>query len=148
MDEPPAPFRLFIIVLFPDAKAQMNTISVSPDSTGPGIRIIHGNHFAYSSGPVPSRHRLVLIIQGTGSSAQNLSFFDTMIASMGYPVISLDYPDNVITTVCSNSKDSSCFDGFRQEIVFGTPVSPVVDVDSVNSIYHRLQQFMLWLVRR
>jgi len=106
---------LFIIVLFPDAKAQMNTISVSPDSTGPGIRIIHGNHFAYSSGSVPSRHRLVLMIQGTGSSAQNLSFFDTMIASMGYPVISLDYPDNVITTVCSNSKDSSCFDGFRQE---------------------------------
>jgi hypothetical protein len=139
---------LFLVVLFPDAPAQMNMISVSPDSTGTAIRTIHGNHFAYSSGSVPSRHRLILMIQGTGTSAKDFSFVDTVFASMGYPVISLDYSNNVITTVCSNSRDSACFNGFRQEIVFGTPVSPVVEVDSPNSIYHRLQQFLLWLEQR
>ncbi|HMH23077.1 MAG TPA: hypothetical protein VK563_14935 [Puia sp.] len=137
----------FLTAVFSGASAQMNIIAVSPDSTGQGIRVVHGEHFAYSSGSVPSRHRLVLMIQGTGTAAKDFSFFDTTIASMGFPVISLDYENNIITTTCSNSKDSSCFNGFRQEIVFGTPVSSVVDVDSVNSIYHRLQQFMFWLVQ-
>ena len=139
---------LFLSVLVPDGSAQVSILSVRPDTTGTDIRIIHGDHIACLPGAaVPSRHQLFLMIEGTGSAARDLLYFDTSIASLGYAVISLDYPNNVITTVCSNSQDSSCFYGFRQEIVFGTPVSPVVQVDSVNSICHRLQQFLMYLTK-
>jgi hypothetical protein len=140
---------LFFVSLFlTDLNAQLRVVSVRPDSTGSAILTIHGNHFAYTNAAVVSKHRLVLMIEGTGSAAQDLFSFDTSIAAFGYAVISLDYPDNVITTTCSNSTDSSCFDGFRQEIVFGTPVSPIVEVDSMNSLYNRLLQFLHYLVRR
>jgi len=81
------PVRLFIIVLFPTEGADEYDHG-KPGQHRAGDPIIHGNHFAYSSASVPSRHRLVLMIQGTGTSAKDLSFFDTAIASMGYPVIS------------------------------------------------------------
>jgi pimeloyl-ACP methyl ester carboxylesterase len=87
------------------------------------------------------------MIEGTGSAARDLYYFDTAIASLGYSVISLDYPNNVITTTCSDSHDSSCFNAFRQEIVFGTPVSPIVQVDSVNSLYNRLLAWLRYLVQ-
>jgi hypothetical protein len=139
---------LSFLVLSPDGRAQVNLIFARPDSTEAGIQVIHGEHLACWSGSVPSRHRLVLMIEGTGSAARDILPFDTLIASMGYAVISLDYPNNVVTTICSNSTDSSCFYGFRQEIIFGTPVSPVVQVDSINCIYNRLRQFLLYLAAR
>jgi hypothetical protein len=139
---------IFVPLFWSDLNAQLHVVAVSPDSTGSAIRTIHGNHFAYTNAAVVSKHRLVLMIEGTGSAAQDLFSFDTSIAALGYAVISLDYPDNVITTTCSNSTDRSCFDGFRQEIVFGTPVSPIVEVDSVNCLYNRLLQFLHYLVLR
>ncbi|HWB93103.1 MAG TPA: hypothetical protein VG605_14670 [Puia sp.] len=66
---------------------------------------------------------------------------------MGFHVISLDYMNNVITTACSGSTDSSCFDDYRQEIVFGTPVSNKVEVDSVNSIVNRLSKLLVFLAK-
>jgi hypothetical protein len=138
----------FFSLVLSDLEAQVHVVSVTPDSTDMAIRTIHGNHFAYTNASVVPKHRLVFMIEGTGSAAQDLFSFDSSIAALGYAVISLDYPDNVITTTCSNSTDSGCFDSFRQEIVFGTPVSPIVDVDSSNCLYHRLLAFLQYLVRR
>jgi hypothetical protein len=137
----------FVFVFVVGLRAQVHVIYARPDNTDTSIQIIHGNHFGFTDPAVPSKHRLVLMIEGTGSAAGDLFSFDTLIAGMGYAVISLDYSNNVITTVCSNSHDSSCFDNFRQEIVFGTPASPEVNVDSANSLTNRFRQFLRWLVK-
>ncbi len=138
---------ILLSAAFQGILAQVHVIMVKPELTDPNIRSIHGPHFAYLSTTVPSRHELVLMISGTTAPASGLMLFDTVVARMGYHVISLDYDNNVITTACSNSNDSTCFDTFREEIVFGTPVSPIVQVDSNNSIYHRFQQFLRYLVK-
>ncbi|MDR3713770.1 MAG: hypothetical protein P4L51_13195 [Puia sp.] len=127
--------------------AQIHVLSVRPELTAANIRSVHGDHLAYLNTKVLSRHRLVVSIPGTTASAKSLMQFDTIAANIGYHVISLDYDNNVVTTTCSTSNDSSCFDRFREEIVFGTPVSPIVQVDSANSIVNRLQQLLHYLVK-
>jgi pimeloyl-ACP methyl ester carboxylesterase len=125
--------------------AQLKVQLIPPAATDKQISEVHSPHIALYNPSRPSRYRLVLMIQGTGASAVSCRAFDSCIAAMGYPVISIDYPNNVITTVCSTSADSSCFDGFRKEIVFGTACSPVVEVDSANSLVHRFTTLLLYL---
>jgi hypothetical protein len=85
------------------------------------------------------------MIEGTEDLATRMRPIDSCFAIMGFHVISIDYLNNVNTITCRNSTDSSCFDDFRQEINFGTPVSSVVDVDSVNSIVSRFAKLLVYL---
>ncbi len=127
------------------AAAQVDSILVDPAQTGTQIKTVWGNHVAYINSKVKPVNRLLLMIVGTGTAANhNIPFFN-FAAGAGYHVISIDYKNEVITTACSNSEDSTCFDKFRQEIVFGEPVSPLVDVDSVNSIYNRFYRLLQYL---
>ncbi|MDP4149683.1 MAG: hypothetical protein Q8927_07945 [Bacteroidota bacterium] len=135
------------LFLFSALSAQVSVVSVRPDSTDPSLLTIHGNHVAFTPPASAAKHKLVFMIEGTGSAARDLFSFDSSIALLGYSVISVDYPNNVITTVCSNSPDSSCFNAFRQEIVFGSPVSSLVQVDSMNCLYNRFHLFLRYLVR-
>lgn len=127
------------------ANAQVQVRLIPPAGTGIGISTVHGPHIALYDPAVPSRHKLLLMMEGTGATAMSCRTFDSCFASMGYHVISLDYLNNVITTVCSSSTDSSCFDGFRQEIIFGSPVSSKVEVDSINCIVSRLSKLLHYL---
>jgi pimeloyl-ACP methyl ester carboxylesterase len=126
--------------------AQVKLLQVRPQMTDTGIAEIHGPHIALYDSTADARPELVFMIEGTGARALGCRKFDSCFARMGYHVISIDYPNDVITTVCSDSPDSACFDGFRQEIVFGTPVSGKVAVDSVNCIVNRLARLLGWLV--
>ena len=101
------------------ANAQVRVQLIAPGETGAGITEIHGPHIALYDPAAEKRRELVLMIEGTGGSAVGCRSFDSCFARMGYHVISIDYPNNVITTVCSDSPDSACFDGFRQEILLG-----------------------------
>jgi hypothetical protein len=135
--------------------AQVRVLQVEPAETvravkaaartDTALRRVHGPHIAEYDPTVKRRRELVLMIEGTGASAMGCRGFDSCLARMGYHVLSLDYPNEVITTVCSDSPDSACFDGFRQEIIFGTPVSEKVKVDSVNCIVNRFTLFLRWL---
>ncbi|WP_344973892.1 BPSS1187 family protein [Compostibacter hankyongensis] len=129
------------------AFSQVKVLRVSPPATGAAIETVHGPHIALYDPHTSSRHRLILMIVGTGASAEGIRPFDSCFAAMGYHVVSLDYKNNVITTTCSNSRDSGCFDHFREEIVTGTPVSEVVQVDTVNSLFHRFQQLLAYLAK-
>ena len=138
----------FISCLVFAAGAQVKAIAISPSETDPQIKTIHGNHVAYIDTVVKPLNKLLLMIVGTGAAADhNIPFFN-VAASMGYHVVSLDYKNSVITTVCSNSEDSACFNHFRQEIIFGEPVSSLVEVDSVNSMYHRLYALLQYLSKK
>src|SRR5258708_881386 len=142
-------FPLLLCSLFCIAdttNAQMNVQLVAPGETGAGITEIHGPNIAVYDPGVRKRRELVLMIGGTGARALGCRKFDSCFARMGYHVITPDYPNDVITTVCSDSPDSACFDGFRQEILFGTPVSEKVKVDSVNCIVSRFARLLGWLV--
>lgn len=136
---------IFFFGLSGRADGQVRVQLVPVASTDARIREIHGPHIALDDPSAASRHILVLMIEGTGASAVSCRRFDSCLATLGYQVVSIDYPNNVITTVCSKSSDSSCFDGFRQEILFGTPVSPLVDVDSTNCIVNRFTRLLTWL---
>ena len=128
--------------------AQVQVLSVKPELTDTRIQTIHSDHLVLLDTNARSLHKLLLMIVGTGGSARDNFSFDSTAASMGYHVIGLDYKNTVVTTVCSNSEDSTCFNRFRQEIVFGEPVSPLVEVDSANSIYHRFVALLQWLATR
>lgn len=140
-------FLLFILCgLLDVASAQVKTLRVRPWKTDTSIREVHGPHIALYDSLWEHRGLLVLMIEGTGAPALGCRKFDSTLARMGYYTISLDYPNDVITTVCSDSPDSTCFDGFRQEILFGTAVSEKVKVDSANCIVNRFTVFLRWLV--
>ena len=139
---------VFVIANAVCVSAQVKSIAINPTETDPKIETIHGSHAAYIDTTVKPLNKLLLMIVGTGAAADhNIPFFN-FAASMGYHVVSLDYKNNVITTVCSNSGDSACFTYFRKEIIFGQQVSPLVEVDSANSIYNRFYKLLLYLSRK
>jgi hypothetical protein len=139
---------LFLLVVVSALTAQVKVISISPSQTDTLVKSIHGDHMVLINTAVKPLNKLVLMIVGTGAPAKDNLPFDSFAASAGYHVISLDYDNTVITTACSNSDDSACFNGFRQEIVFGEPVSALVAVDSINSIYHRFYALLLYLSKK
>ncbi len=120
---------------------------VNPPETDAAAVTMHSPHVALYNTGVPTNHKLFLMIVGTGGAATDMRPVDSLAATFGYHAISLDYKNNVITTVCNNSADSACFDHFRQEIMFGTPVSDSVNVDSANSIINRFQKLLAYLVK-
>ena len=139
---------IITILFYTCVSAQTDSMLVDPAATGAGITSVWGNHTAYINTAVKPLNKLLLMIVGTGTAANhNIPFFN-FAAGLGYHVISIDYKNTVITTACSNSDDSTCFNRFRQEIVFGEPVSALVDVDSTNSIYNRFYTLLQYLSKK
>lgn len=92
-----------------------------------------------------ANQKLLLFIGGTLSKPQQYEFFSLYAAAHGYHVINVSYPNLVITTLLAGSNDSMAFNKFREEICFGTSLSPVVSVDSFNSIYTRTLKLLQYL---
>ncbi len=90
-------------------------------------------------------NKLFLFIGGTFSRAQQYEFFSLYAANLGFHVLNINYPNNVLTTLLASNSDSLSFDKFREEICFGTQVSPAVNVDSFNSIYTRTLKLLVYL---
>lgn len=128
-------------------QAQVKIKMVDPSSTNPSIERVHAPHVIAYNNQAPSKHKLILMIVGTGGHSTDSRAMDSVFAGWGYHVISIDYKNNVITTVCSPSEDSTCFDRFRQEIITGAPVSDKVEVDSTNSLLNRFYCLLRYLVR-
>lgn len=143
------PLLFLAVLLFAvGGRAQVKLQSVAPEVTGAGLHAVHSPHLAVQPVGAVNHHQLLVMIPGTGDAAGRFRAFDSCFAAMGYYVVSLDYPNNVITTVCSKSEDSACFDHFREEIMFGTPVSDKVAVDSVNSLVNRLTKLLQYLAKQ
>ncbi len=143
-------YLLLLFITSCAAHSQNNStkvLLVNPSSTEADIKQVHSPHVALYNTGVATNHKLFLMIIGTGGAATDLRPMDSIVATLGYHAISIDYKNNVITTVCNNSRDSACFDHFRQEIMFGTPVSDSVNVDSTNSIINRFQKLLAYLVK-
>lgn len=137
---------LFILINL-SLTAQVKVISVAPDKIDTAIQQVHGPNIALYDPSVPSQHKLIFMIEGTGASAMSMRIDDRIFASMGFHVISVDYENNVISTVCEHSKDSACSYDFRREIITGEPLSNLTSVDSANSLLNRFNTFLQYLVK-
>lgn len=138
---------LLFIVCYHPVLAQIKLLEIAPAITDPSVEQIHSPHMAsYSQGGF-NRHRLIVMIPGTGAKATSSRKQDSIFASMGFHVISLDYNNNVIAVSCSGSDQEDCFDRYRSEIVTGTPASPLVSVDTANSIINRFSVLLRYLVK-
>lgn len=136
-----------IAALQVNAQGPKRVIIIDPAQTGAGIDKVHSGHMALYYPKIKNEHKLFLMIVGTTGAATDMIAIDSTVAGMGYHTLAIDYRNNVITTVCNNSPDSACFDKFRQEIMFGTPVSDSVNVDSANSIINRVEKALQYLVK-
>ncbi len=127
--------------------AQLKLIEAPPAQIDTEIEQVHSPNIALYDPAVYQKDKLILMIQGTGGSATDMLAMDRVFASWGYHVVSIDYKNNVISTICAHSKDSSCSYRFRKEIITGEPLSEKTQVDSVNSILNRFTAFLQYLAR-
>lgn len=124
--------------------AQVRLSELAPSVTQTGIKDVHSGHQVAT--PVgKGKNLLILMVPGTGGTAIHFKSLDSSYAAMGYHVLALDYVNQVVTTVCSKSEDSTCFDNFREEIFYGRPVSDKVEVDEQNSLLNRITAALNYL---
>lgn len=129
--------------------AKLNIQSISPSLNDARIRQAKGPHLALFDESVPANHFLLIAIGGTNSTPTQYLDVLRVAAGLGYDVLSVDYPNEVISTVCrERSKELDCYDNYRAEIVLGQPVSSIVQVDVQNSILNRIQDLLTTVVRQ
>ncbi|GIV33215.1 MAG: hypothetical protein KatS3mg031_0750 [Chitinophagales bacterium] len=126
-----------------NASGQIQSFFVKPSATDVAYAEQDSHLVVYNN--TLRIHKLLLFIGGTFSSPKHYAYFAGYAASLGFDVISLTYPNSVLTTLLAGSSDSLAFNKFRQEICFGTPLSPWVNVDSLNSIYTRTVKLLRYL---
>lgn len=130
-----------------DLSAQPNIIKVLPGATSAAIKNLHGEHIATWYKGKPDAHKLVLMIVGTNGVATKTVTLDTILSSMGYHVITLDYPNSLATFTLANEADVQAFDNYRIESLTGKPVSSAIDVDSANCILNRFDKLLTYLIK-
>lgn len=140
-------FFVLFTLLSAAVTAQIKFLSAHPDKLDPAIQEVHSPNIALYDTSVQPRNKLILMIQGTGGSATGMRPIDSVFATMGFHIISIDYKNNVISTICAHSKDSACSYNFRKEIITGKPLSGKTEVDKVNSILNRFRTFLQYLVK-
>lgn len=124
--------------------SQVTTFYVHPIQTDPRYEAAQDSHVVFIN-TATNIHKLFLFLGGSGSEARQYLAIGTFAASLGFDVISLSYPNAIPAAVVGGSPDSLAFDKFRQEVCYGTPLSPFVDVDTLNCIYTRTVNVIRYL---
>ena len=133
------------------ARATQPIISffVDPVTTDPGIHILKSDqHFVAYPRRVPFTKPCVVFFCGSYSKPAHYQGFSRVVASSGYPVINLMYPDEKTILACESTKDPLCFEKMRTEIVWGIDVSPEITVDPADCIIYRLKRLFQYLAKR
>lgn len=128
------------------AEVRVERIAVNGNNSQ--IRQIKGPHLLFADDTAVSNGLLLISIGGTNSSPEQFAHAHRIAAAQGYLGLSVDYPNEVISTVCRERREIECYDNYRAEIVLGLPVSPVVNVDRANSIESRIQDLLTGLVQK
>jgi len=143
-----AMLAVFFLLALQSARlhAAVKVLRIDPHETDAAIEQVHGPHLAVYDPQVPSVRRLFVFLPGTNARAEGSLAIDSAFANWGYHALSLDYENGVIAVACAHSKDSGCFDRYREAIVTGAPGSEKISVDAANSILNRLERLLLYLV--
>lgn len=133
-----------IILLSLNESFSQNSFYVQPILTNPSYTVAQDSHFVVLPSTTPL-NKLFVFFGGTGSKTMFLQRISNKASELGYHVINLAYPNSVPAVSCSNSSDTMCFDNFREELFYGTPVSSIVSIDSLNSLNSRLKNLVNYL---
>src|SRR6187200_2213678 len=124
--------------------SQITSLYVHPFLTDSNYSADQDSHLVVRN-TTTNINKLFLFIGGTGSSTQAYQTISHFAGNLGYDVINLSYSNSVAAASLANSADSLVFDKYRQEVCFGTPLSPDVTVDTLNSIYTRTVKLINYL---
>ena len=106
-------------------------------------------HQIFLNQSVIAQNKLLLFLPGTGAKPKDhYSEFCKTAANVGYHAIGLVYKNAVsISDSCGTIANNgpSCSENARSEIIYGTPLSSQVNVDSANSIMNRLSKLLYYL---
>ncbi len=94
------------------------------------------------------RDELVLLLPGKGYQPTFYDQFIIQAGKLGYHGLALKYVDDAALEVqgpCGSSPLSNCFVDARTENITGNDVSPVVAINRINSIEHRLIESLQYL---
>jgi hypothetical protein len=140
-------FLCLAMILFSalNLSAQPNIIKVLPGATNAAIKNLHGEHIATWYKGKPDAHKLVLMIVGTNGVAAKTITLDTILSSLGYHVITLDYPNSLAVATLADNTDVKAFENYEQESLTGKPVSDAIEVDSANCILNRFDNVLNYL---
>jgi hypothetical protein len=144
-------FTIMLFVIATTCFAQINTFYVKPDKTDKAYKDTDTNYVCNKSSNYVVRNtknnlnKLFLFLGGTKSKPIDYKIFSDFTGNLGYDVINLSYPNNVMAASLSCSSDSLTFNNYEQEICYGTPVSSDVKVDTLNSIYTRTVKLINYL---
>ena len=127
----------------PDNTASEGVL-IDPVRTDPDYAPGQEAHYIVE-GIEPARNRLVLFIGGSYSVPGSYYLFCDYAAEIGFDVISLSYPNGVAAAPLGSSPDRFVFDHYRDEVCFGNPVSDVVAVGPLDSIYTRTVKLLQYL---
>lgn len=120
------------------------TVRLIPASdTGPAIDDINGVHHVALGPPEDRQGRLLVFLPGTTAEPQYYSVLIEHAASLGYHAIGLTYKNELaVNGVCAGLGATGCHEDVRREILFGTDLNDVVQVDVANSLFNRLEALL------
>jgi|GEM_PF-361632 len=119
---------------------------VKAQTTDPNISFELANHHSFYNPLCTSKNTLLLYMVGTINNPANDLLFTKMAANNGFHVISLKYINNKsATTACANDNDTTCYENFHKESIFGTDLITAINVDTANSILNRTEKLLQYL---
>ncbi|MFK7972435.1 MAG: T9SS type A sorting domain-containing protein [Bacteroidia bacterium] len=124
--------------------AQVNTFYVAPVQTDIQYSAVQDSHLVVRN-TSSNIDKLFLFLGGTNSTPDVYRTISNFAGNLGFDVINLSYPNAVAAAILANNTDSLIFNTYRQEVCYGTPISPRVNVDSLNSIYTRTVKLLTYL---
>lgn len=120
---------------------------VSPAATNIAYSTDDESHYVLKS-KLNNQNKLVLFIGGSYSVPKDYNRLCEYLATLGFDIISLSYPNQVATAPLGTSADKLIFDTYRDEVCFGNSVSQEVSVDPLNSINDRLINLLQFLANK
>ncbi|MBL7883040.1 MAG: T9SS type A sorting domain-containing protein [Bacteroidia bacterium] len=137
---------LILLLLAPSSicVAQINTFYVQPIQTDLNYASVQDSHLVVRN-TTTNLNKLFLFIGGTGSNTKGYQTISNFAGNLGYDVINISYPNTVAAASLANSSDSMVFNKYRQEVCYGTALSPDVTVDTLNCIYTRTVKLINYL---
>ena len=135
-----------LLFLFLQSYAQLHTFYVPPIATNSAYAAVQdSNYVSVNIGGAGSNGKLFVFIPGTGGKPSGYTYIADVAAMLGYHSVIVSYRDTpTVGSVCAPSADSLCYDKYRQQVCFGTPVS-TAGIDTLNSINTRLYNLLVYL---
>lgn len=135
---------IFLLSVATTSFSQINSFYVKPILTDINYDADQDSHMVVRN-TTTHLNILFLFIGGTESNTKSYQTISLFAGNLGYDVINLAYPNSIAAASLANSPDSLAFNKYRQEVCYGTSLSPDVTVDSLNSIYTRTLNLIHYL---